>query len=357
MDSKNKKAIYEIITSSDLSVDDKYNKIIELFPYYLNEVDEKKGIYEKIEWIFHDGLWTYFELLLFDEINNLYWLKLEELDKKTTIEKMNTWIKLYQKFFQKNEYNIDFKQEIQNIEKWSKLSLEVVKEKIWDEKIVKLTHSALDFVNGNARDVYITLESWEEVNFSLKTDKSWKIAISEWQTSKIFKKVYNRYFNLSFEKYENLKYLLFNTKSKDIIFKDFQNIAFLTQKVIINQFWLKNCDINNLKNADFTNITNLEHFIKTLKKYKNGKDNSIVIKIDRLTWMVWIETVLDKINIENLNLNDFSMTDCKPKKWKYWTEPTFKFKWKAFVSLQVKYKRWKNPSYNFWDITIRLRTK
>lgn len=49
MDSKTKKLIYEIITDIRLSALEKYNKIKELFPNYLDNVNEKKAIYEKIE--------------------------------------------------------------------------------------------------------------------------------------------------------------------------------------------------------------------------------------------------------------------------------------------------------------------
>ena len=355
MDSKNKKVIYDIITSWDLSIEDKYNKIIEFFPGYLNNIDERKAIYEKIEWIFHDWLWTYFELLLFDEINNFYWLNIKESDKQTTIDKMNSWKDLYKKFFSQNEYNIDFKEEIQNIEKWSKLSLEVVKEKIWDEKIVNLTHSASDFANGNARDIYITLKSWEEINFSLKTDKSWKVAISDWQTPKIFEKVYNRYFNLTSSDYESLKLDLFKTSDEKIIFDDFQNIALFTQVILIKQFNLENAEINNFKNAKITNLDTLEFFIDQLKIYKNWNDDAVVLFVDRLSWDVWFESILD--SVFDIDVEDFSFTPTTPRNYKYATEPWIKYKWKTFISFQTKHKRGKNPSNKFQDITIRLRVK
>jgi len=179
MNAKNKKIIYDIITSLYFSIEEKYNKIIELFPNYLEDKDEKKAIYEKIEWIFHDWLWTYFELLLFDEINNSYSLNLEESNKNSAIEKINNWKELYIKFFPNNEYDLDLEKENNNIIKWVKLSYELIKEKVWNNKIINLTHSAWDFSNWNARDIYLTLEDWEEINYSLKTDKSWKVAISE----------------------------------------------------------------------------------------------------------------------------------------------------------------------------------
>jgi hypothetical protein len=49
MKSSNKKIIYDIITNTNLAVEEIYYKILELFPNYLQNNDEKKVIYEKIE--------------------------------------------------------------------------------------------------------------------------------------------------------------------------------------------------------------------------------------------------------------------------------------------------------------------
>lgn len=355
MDSKNKKVIYDIITSWNLTAREKYNKIIEVFPNYINETDEKKVIYEKIEWIFHDGLWTYFELLLFDKINEFYSLWLDETNKEATIWKMEHWIELYNIFFENNEYKVDFKQEIDNIEKWAFFSLEKIKEKIRDEKISNLTHSAQDYSNWNARDIYITLESWEDLNFSLKTDKSWKVAISDGQTPKIFEKVYNRYFDLSAEDYEVLKLEHFQTTDEKVIFEDFQNVALLTQIVLLKQFDLEDAEVNNFKTARIKNVWVLEYFIEQLKIHKNWKDNASVLFVDRLSWEVGFESILD--NIFDINVEDFSFTPTTPRSYKYATEPWIKYKWKTFISFQTKHKRGKNPSDKFQDITIRLRVK
>jgi hypothetical protein len=79
--------------------------------------------------------------------------------------------------------------------------------------------------------------------------------------------------------------------------------------------------------------------------------------VNRETWEIWAKTILDQINLEELQTEDFSFTPCKPQKYKYATEPWIKFKWKTFVSFQVKHKRWAYSSQKFWDITIRLRIK
>lgn len=351
-----KNIIYNILTDDKRSVEEKYKDIVNIYPNYLNDKDIRKIIYEKIEGIFHDWLWTYFELLIFDEINKAYNLWYEPKDKEKVEIKLKNAILLYNKFFPSNDYNVNYAKEIENIKKWAKNALKIISKFIWNEKIEDLYHSAQDFRKGNARDIFVKLESWKEINFSLKIDKSWKIALSDWQTPDIFEKVYKRYFNLDFDKYQTLKNNLFWTTDENKIFEDFQNIALLTQKILIEQFNLKNAEVNNFQYAKITNRKNLIYFLKALKFYKNSKDNSIVILVDRLTWSIQWETILDEIDLENIDLKYFSFTPCKARKYKYCTEPWIKYKWKTFVSFQIKHKRWKNASNKFWDITIRLRT-
>lgn len=357
MDSKDKKIIYDILFDKNLLVEEKYQQIIEKFPSYLQNVDEKKVIYEKIEWIFHDWLWTYFELLIFNELIDFYSLTQEKITYEDVFSKMNDAIILYKKFFPNNDYEIDFHQEQKNIENWSKDSMNNIQDIVWNNKIEKVFHSAGDFRVWNARDIIVKLSSWEDINISLKTDKSWKVAISDGQTPKIFEKVYNRYFNLTFKDYILLKNELFWTDDEESIFQDFQNIALLTQKVIIKQFSLINVEINNFKNAKITNLENFKFFLLQLKKFKNGKDNAFVLLVNRTTGNVGFESILDSLDLNNISLEDFSFTPCIPRWYKYATEPGIKYRWKTFISFQIKHKRGKWVSDKFWDITIRLRSK
>lgn len=356
MKAENKKIIYDILTDKNLSIDEKFFKIIKIFPNYLSKIEERKSIYEKIEWIFHDGLWTYFELLIIKNISEFYNI-LQDVILTESLEKMNLATDLYKKFFENNEYNIDFDWEKKNIENWANNSLKIIQDIVWERKIIKVLHSAWDFRVWNARDIILILETNEEINLSLKTDKSWRMAISEWQTPKIFEKVYNRYFNLTFKDYILLKNELFWTDDEESIFQDFQNIALLTQKVIIKQFSLINVEINNFKNAKITNLENFKFFLLQLKKFKNGKDNAFVLLVNRTTGNVGFESILDSLDLNNISLEDFSFTPCIPRWYKYATEPGIKYKWKTFISFQIKHKRGKWVSDKFWDITIRLRSK
>ena len=118
-----------------------------------------------------------------------------------------------------------------------------------------------------------------------------------------------------------------------------------------------NVEINNFKEAKITNRENLKYFLEQLKKFKNWKDNATVLLLDRLTWNIWFESILDNINTEKLDLEKLSFTPTKPRNYKYATEPSMKYNCKTFIWFQTKHKRWKNPSNKFWDITIRLRAK
>jgi hypothetical protein len=49
MNSELKQLIYSILVNSETSLDEKYNEILNHFPDYLDTIEEKKAIYEKIE--------------------------------------------------------------------------------------------------------------------------------------------------------------------------------------------------------------------------------------------------------------------------------------------------------------------
>ena len=306
---------------------------------------------------FHDGLWTYFELLVYETLVKYFNLPQDTLNKDLVFKKLNEAKQLYNLFFPNNDYKINFDLEIKNIEQGATKIIDYIKDLLSTNKVVKINHSAQDFRKWNARDVFIEFDDWKTLNLSLKVDKSGKVALFDWQTPDIFNKVYKRYFNLSEKEYKNLKQHLFRTTDEAKIFEDFQNVALLTQKIFIKQLWLKNAQINDFSNAAITNKENLKHLISQLKRYKKSDDNSVVVVVDRISWKLWWNTILDEIDENNLDLKDFSLTPTRPRSYKYATEPWIKFKWKTFVSFQIKHKRWKQSGKRFWDITIRLRTK
>ena len=101
-----KRQLSIILSDHTLSINEKYRKVVELIPNYLSIKEQRKALYEKIEWIFHDWLWTYFELILFDEIRNHYNINVDLSDKRKTIAKLDLWKALYLKFFPQNNYRI-----------------------------------------------------------------------------------------------------------------------------------------------------------------------------------------------------------------------------------------------------------
>ncbi|MEF2175499.1 MAG: hypothetical protein V3575_03410 [Candidatus Absconditabacteria bacterium] len=357
MEKELKQLIHSIFTNPSKSIDEKYLEIIKHFPNYLDYADTKKTIYEKIEGIFHDGLGTYFEYLVYDELNNYFELGLKAVDKNRVLDKLNLGKSLYNKFFVKNEYKINFDKEIENIKKGAKESINFINQYTLNNKIKNITLSSQDFRVGNSRDLYIDLDNGKQLNFSLKTDKSGKVALFEGQTPDIFTKVYKRYFLLTEDEYKSIKIKLFNTEDEKIIFEDFQNVALLTQTVILVKLGLENAKINNFKYATITNQAVLNNLIEKLKYYKSGDDESIILLVNRETGNIGAKTILDDIDLQNLNLKDFSLTPCIPRGHNYATEPGIKYKGKTFVSFQVKHKRGSNSSEKFQDITIRLRTK
>lgn len=348
--------IYEILTNNSFNITMKLKEILRIFPNYLTHPAEKKTIYEKIEGIFHDGLGTYFELLVYDCTVKYYHLAQELSDKTEVIKKLQLGIDLYSIFFKNNEYKKNYAQEKKNIELGAEKAMEKIISLIQNKTVTSVRSSAQDFRNGNARDIVITLTSWEEINFSLKTDKSWKVAISEGQTPLIQEKVYKRYFNLNDQDFNNLKRELFWSQDIEQIKSNYQNIAHLTQRIFILQLGLQGAEVNNMGKGKITNIKNLKYLLKQLKFYERSSDGSILIGVDRLTGALLPNTILDEIDLNNINLNDFSFLPARSRKpnW-YGTEPWIKFKNQTFVSFQTKHQRWKHSSQRFGDITIRLK--
>ena len=348
----------QILWDQNLSVDEKYNQVINRIPNYLTNTEEKKAVYEKIEWIFHDWLWTYFELIIYDKVNTQFNLNQEEADKSEAKRKMKLWIDLYKKFFRNNEYEVNLENEIHNIENAGNLALDLILEYVWTSNVQSVKSSSQDFREWNARDVYIELSNWENLNFSVKTDKSWKMAVYEWQTSLIQEKVYNRYFKLTDNEFNNLLDETFPWKTLTEIKSDYSNIALITQKVLIKQLWLEDAQINNLLHARITNIDNLKYFLTQLKYYKRSKDGSVIIAGNRLNWELIDDYVIDQIDIDNLDVSKFSFTKTSWKSSRYWTTPCLKYliwgRKQDIVSLQIKHERWEHSSKRFCDITIRL---
>lgn len=348
-----KRQLNLILSDHTLTIDKKYEKVLELIPNYLNIAEQKKALYEKIEWIFHDWLWTYFELILFDEIKKHYNLNIPLSDKGKTIAKLDLWKALYLKFFPNNNYKIDRNKEIKNIEKASKNAIPLVEWYVWNKVVIWLRHSPLDYLENMARDLHISTNQWD-INLSLKIEKSKRVAVSNWQVTNIFEDVYKRFFNLSEQNFRDILSEYFPWQTIDDIKNNYQNVAHLTQIVIIKQLWLNNASVNNLSGWVITNINNFKYLLRKLKESEVSTDNSNLIIASRKEWKVWDKLLIDHIDIDNLNVEDFSFVKASSKKWWYWTEPWIKFKKKRFVSFQTKHKRSRNTSNAFWDITTRL---
>jgi len=349
------KEINNIINNINYTEDEIYHKLSQSYPHYLINPELRKIVFEKVEGIYHDGIGTYFEELIFNEIASKIGQEKTNLD--TSEFKIKRAIKLFTLLeLESYHNNVDYKNELSNIINASK--------KIWEviphfSEIDYIEHTPQDFRRGLARDLKIVLYNGEKINLSLKTDKSGRVALAEIGQTPRVENLFSILFNLSYDSYNRLLNELFGTQDFNIIRKDFQNICLLTQTVLIKQLGLVNARINNFSKAKITNLDNLIHLIHNLKKFKDGRDNCIVIIADRKSGELVSETILDEISLKNIELRDFKTTPCIPKassKYKYSTTYGIKYKVKTFVTFQVKHKRGSYASLEFGDITTRLET-
>ena len=344
--------INNIINNPNCSEEEIYHRLKQKYPNYMVDSEIMKIVFEKVEGIYHDGIGTLFEELVFNEIA----IKIgqEKTDLESSKFKVIRAINLYRILRLENlHYNVDYKLELSNIVNASK--------KIWEliphfREIDYVEHTPQDYRRGLARDLKLVLYNGEKINLSLKTDKSGKVALAEIGQTPRIDNLFNILFNLSYEEFNRLLFEIFKTNNFDIIRKDFQNICLLTQIVLIRQLGLTNAKINDFSVARITNKENLTHLITNLKNFIDGRDNCTVIIADRNTGELVSEIILDKISLKDINLCDFKTTPCIPIKYKYSTTYSLKYREKTFVTFQVKHKRGTYASLEFGEIATRLET-
>ena len=313
-----------------------------------------KTDFEIIEGRFHDGLGTYAELSLANELIALKQLAQKPFDTRSCYEKMQRAI---EQLPSSHPSRAIFEQEIKNIEKATRQGAIELLEKS-DKGILKqVRHVAGEFANAKAGDIRLEFTDQGAMPVSVKTDKSGKVAVAEGQTPDIGPKWAERYFRVS-ESERNVIITELGFDSMAQLKSHYLNVARFVAEVIIRKLELTECQPTNFSQAQVGNIEAVKYLFRQLLQYKKGNDGSLVIIFDRSTSVVKWESLLEAVDIDSLTKSRISFRPSRPRKGSVGSEFGIKVDGKVVVTFQVKHKRGSlretSRREEFGDITTRL---
>jgi len=315
-----------------------------------------KTEFEIIEGKFHDGLGSYAEITLANQIISLKGLAQPLFDPSRSRAKM---LDAISSLPHSHPNRAVFQQEIGNIETAAKRGAVELLAKVGQGTLSRVRHAPREFANARAGDIVLEFTDRPRLPVSVKTDKSGKVAIAEGQTPDIGPKWAERYFNVSAtELNAMINELGFASMSQ--LKSHYLNVARLVAQVLIRKLDLKQCQPTDFSKAQVNNIDAVKHLFRQLLHFKKGNDASRIIIFDRSTGQVKWESLLDAIDIETLTGDRISFLPARPRGGRaISSEFGIKVDGKTVVSFQIKYKRGRargTPSqYEFSDITTRLR--
>jgi hypothetical protein len=312
--------------------------------------------FEIIEGMFHDGLGTFAELILANNLISFTKMSQPAFDLSNSNAKM---ISAIERLPEESSFRAKFQKEIVNICKAAEVgAIELIK-KFEPAELLTLKHVALDFANAKAADLILEFREHPDVAISVKTDKSGKVAIAEGQTRDIEKKWAERYFRVSSVEFQKLITEL-GFSSIIELKSDYLNVAKLVAHIIIKKFKLIDYQLTDFKNAKSMNIDAVKYTLRQILTFKQGSDGSQVIIFDRSTGQVKWESLLDKIDIDSLDRERITFLPSRPRGGRpIGSEFGIKIDNQTIVSFQIKHKRGaargSSRQYEFGDITTRLR--
>jgi hypothetical protein len=312
--------------------------------------------FDIIEGHFHDGLGTYAEVMLANELIALARIKQPPFDVARSKSKM---LDAINRLPASHPSRAIFQREIANIDAGIRLGAAALVKQANGARLTGIRHTALEYADAKAADLRLEFSGRAELPVSVKTDKSNKVAVAEGQTPHIEEKWAERYFRVSpAELNKMIGELGFSTMSE--LKSNYLNVASLVADVLIKRLGLADCKPTDFSKAKITNLQALKFLLHQLIFFKNGKDRSRVIIFDRSTGGVKWESLLDEIDIDALTADRVSLLPSRPRGGHpVASEFGIKIDGRTVVSFQIKHKRGAARStihhYEFSDITTRLR--
>ena len=315
-----------------------------------------KTDFEIIEGIFHDGLGTYAEVTLANDLISAGGLTQIAFDTSSPRAKMRAAI---ERLPSSHPSRVTFQREIANIETACKRGALALIEGAGAARVARVHHVPKEYADAKAGDLRLDFADRPTLPVSVKTDKSGKVAVAEGQTPEIGPKWAERYFRVSdAELNQMITELGFSSKAD--LTSHYLNVARLVAHVLIRRLELEQCQPTDFSKARVKNLGALKYLLHQLLAFKKGSDGSRVIILDRATGEVKWESLLESVAIDSLTSDRISFLPSRPRGGHpIGSEFGIKIDGKTVVSFQIKHKRGgargTARQYEFSDITTRLR--
>ncbi|MFY9608037.1 MAG: hypothetical protein WAU45_05400 [Blastocatellia bacterium] len=314
-----------------------------------------KTEFEIIEGLFHDGLGTYAEVSLANELIALAQVKQPSFNASHSKARM---LGAIDRLPASHAGRAVFHNEISNIETAARKGAVQILDQVSPARLARVLHTPRDYAGARAGDLRLEFRGRSDLPVSVKTDKSGKVAVSEGQTRDIRAKWAERYFSVKPPELDQMiEELGFASLAE--LKSHYLNVARLVAHVLINKLKLTECQPTDFSKARVGDLEAAKYLLGRLRYFKHGSDNSRVIIFDRATGEVKWESLLDEIDIERLTTDRISFLPSRPRVNGIASEFGIKIDGRTVVSFQVKHKRGRSRGtarqYEFSDVTTRLR--
>lgn len=309
--------------------------------------------FERVEGVFHDGLGTFFELLVANRLIEEYALNQPMYDLTSALDKMQSATAR----LSGDPRGTILQLEMEHIRSAAVQAVAQLRETLAEQVPARVEHCAGQYAGGLAADLRLVIPGHEDVPVSLKTDKSGKVALADiGQTSNLY-----RWFSDLFQMSDlQLEQLCLATTGLSLAEarRDFQNISLLVQTALITELGLSDAEINNLARAVPTNELATRHLFRRVKFHKSGHDRAIVLTADRRTGEVRGDTRIDEVDPDSLELTQVGFPPCTRTPYRYCATIGVKYEGVTVFTFQIKHMRGKGVTpqnrHFFGDITTRL---
>ncbi|HKP14273.1 MAG TPA: hypothetical protein VJZ91_19290 [Blastocatellia bacterium] len=314
-----------------------------------------KSDFDLIEGVFHDGLGTFAEILLANELIAQARLAQTPFDATASRAKMRAAINRLPDADARRDR---LQQEITHIEAATRRGAAELLKVAAPARLTGVRHTPREYQDAHAGDLRLVFEGRGEMPVSVKTDKSHKVAVAEGQTPDIGTKWALRYFRVAPAELDAMTREL-GYGSMAELKGHYLNVARLVAHVLIRKLKLTDCEPTDFSRARVTDMEALKYLLRQLRHFKHGNDSSRVIIFDRTTGAVKWESLLDGVDIERLTPERVSFLPAHPRTHPIASEFGLRVDGVTVVSFQVKHRRGRARGTaretEFLDITTRLR--